>query len=363
MGSLYETAHLTIAASSSTDSTGGLFMFHRPSVKPMRLPLYGKDRRQTTSIQTFPPLMSAELRRPEIGPLYKRGWAYQERMLSRRMVFFCSGGIQWRCNTVSVDEVDCDVRDANKKKNWEWGSVLFYYSFTSLTFETDRLIALQGLVNEVQKTRHEKYFSGIWEADLPGGLLWYFPAYFREHPAGIGSMEGDPRLPSWTWASKPGIKELMGTGTLLHDSHRPAAKASFIDANIIQLRGNVGTANVSSPQHQLLEFTGDDVTPSQALLIGGVHCVSGYVNGRHRLVGVAAMDDCIHTCQSYSRVYCLFLTSKVRQDDEPSLREGSVNKGTGIEGSGVELDCLDSVDIGDSDVEVKERVEEIIVSS
>lgn len=81
----------------------------------------------------------------------------------------------------------------------EWDAVLERYSGSLLTYETDRFIALQGIANEMKKSRSDRYCLGIWTANLPGQLLWVCKASTPE----MDALHG---IPSWTWASKGGNK-------------------------------------------------------------------------------------------------------------------------------------------------------------
>lgn len=68
------------------------------------------------------------------------------------------------------------------------------YSARKLTNATDRLIALKGLANELQKINSTKCIHGIWADTLADGLLW-----FSLQPA---DRDKSPNhLPTWSWAS------------------------------------------------------------------------------------------------------------------------------------------------------------------
>jgi hypothetical protein len=132
---------------------------------------------------------------PVWGPLAKRAWAFQEWRLSRRVLHFTQAGLTWVCKTVQCDEREGDM----DVEQWpEWESVVSSYTMRELTYETDRLIALEGLVKEMQKATAENYCLGIWTSGLPEHLLWMI--YDRHR------MGKPLDLPSWTWAAKPGPK-------------------------------------------------------------------------------------------------------------------------------------------------------------
>jgi len=102
MGSIYERAHLTIAASDVIDSTAGCFISRRPDLPTVEIPYYSDvgNTEGSIYISAFPP---HELT-PAWGPLRQRAWALQEWYFSRRMVHFTKGGLSRKCKEVEVDE-------------------------------------------------------------------------------------------------------------------------------------------------------------------------------------------------------------------------------------------------------------------
>ena len=104
------------------------------------------------------------------------------------MIHFTKGGLSWKCKE---DEVDERHGKMDMQAYQEWYSVLEQYSRPLLTYETDRLIALKGIANEMQKSRSNRYCLGIWMADLLGQLLWMCKASTLE----MDALHG---IPSWT---------------------------------------------------------------------------------------------------------------------------------------------------------------------
>ena len=73
-----------------------------------------------------------------------------------------------------------------------------------LTNEMDILPALSGVARQVQTIIGGPYHAGIWEVDLPQGLLWK-PRNIL--PSGRGKWLSRPtvyRAPSWSWAALKG---------------------------------------------------------------------------------------------------------------------------------------------------------------
>ncbi|KAG9192869.1 hypothetical protein G6011_11603 [Alternaria panax] len=149
---------------------------------------------------------------PELkAPLHERGWVFQERMLSRRIVHFMDQELWWECRKCFTCEcrnehhnkgifgVDMtkttklvEPSSLNKIQN-SWVEIVKTYTTLSLTYPTDIFPALQGLAKLVAPTMG-RYLAGHWESDLIQSLCWYV-----EEPARCQSKEW--RAPSWSWAS------------------------------------------------------------------------------------------------------------------------------------------------------------------
>ncbi|KAF2788725.1 HET-domain-containing protein [Melanomma pulvis-pyrius CBS 109.77] len=191
MGALYEKAVLVIAAAGSNNCTEGLFISNRPAPVTLKVPYVISD---GSTHGSFNVALSAEGElRPGNGPLRLRAWAAQEWYLSRRMGFFMPGGLTWRCRRESVDELG-NHRDLVIYDHDSWSSFLDDYSSKALTVVSDRLPAIQGIVNEMQKTKDSRFLYGIWEDQLIEQLLW------RAYPKS-GDRDRLVDLPSWCWAS------------------------------------------------------------------------------------------------------------------------------------------------------------------
>jgi len=197
------------------------------------------------------------------GLLGSRGWCLQERQLSPRMFHFLEPGmIMWECchfiaalggpilfgpndthsketkpdnekRIIDIEgEADIELftatmwpsseeatleasyRSSYRGKEREvmdaWYNLLTNYTSRSLTFESDRPIAIVGLVNQVKAMTGFTYFHGIWSEDPVRGLLWE-----RQNSTGHNwtriSTNGRPEPPTWSWLSISGaVNEVAG---------------------------------------------------------------------------------------------------------------------------------------------------------
>ncbi|KAF4981961.1 hypothetical protein FDECE_17602 [Fusarium decemcellulare] len=76
-----------------------------------------------------------------------------------------------------------------------WNRVVESYKGMSLTFETDRLVAIQGLADRLVTIHGGEYFAGVFLSHLVDGLLWKIKGACTEE-------EILSHYPSWSWASR-----------------------------------------------------------------------------------------------------------------------------------------------------------------
>jgi hypothetical protein len=79
----------------------------------------------------------------------------------------------------------------------EWEHLLQRYSDDELTYEMDRLAALQGVAIQVASIMDGTYHFGLW-THMPELLFWMMK--------GPQSDAKGPDAPSWSWASRNGSK-------------------------------------------------------------------------------------------------------------------------------------------------------------
>ncbi|PVH84608.1 HET-domain-containing protein [Cadophora sp. DSE1049] len=231
MASIYEGAHIVIAASDSSDGRDG-FLKERPPTTDSKVIFegfnvnsesyqvkvrQGDDHRWYGNL--LPPRSQAVR---DSSPLFTRGWAFQERLLATRYVQFRAQELVWECKTSIWCECGTLSRPSqqriltSKKTFCEtlqhsnlhaiyslWSRIINTYASKMLTNGSDILPALSGLAKRFQesgtgpksghyqKNRAGNYLAGLWERDLPLSLLW------EAH----GKRAVPYRAPSWSWAS------------------------------------------------------------------------------------------------------------------------------------------------------------------
>ncbi|KAK8128752.1 hypothetical protein PG984_009860 [Apiospora sp. TS-2023a] len=238
MALVYNNSVLTIAALKSPGSHDGCFTDER---NPLRLrPCVSEELGVSVSSWNPGRLWEVEVNTSGYGasPLHSRAWVVQERYSAPRTLLYGANGIYWECRCAQASESHyCNVGwdDESNKKTWlqrlevrsteslrlsgwdarrnsslvtwkdHWIGLLKAYSSCQLTHSTDKIIAVTGLIKEIERRSKAKprCILGLWDYDLPGMALWYRS---RDSANSATDLIGrlDNKMPTWTWASVEG---------------------------------------------------------------------------------------------------------------------------------------------------------------
>jgi hypothetical protein len=155
-----------------------------------------------------------------------RGWTFQEGLLSRRCLIISTDQVYWQCKTSSWCEDSCwEGTKAEEfyrhysgsnilskltdytEENWMkiYRSILEAYSKRELTSESDRLGAVQAILDVLSRDDEEAYFWGMPKGHMEMALSWTLhksrnnrrecDAKFMDPEKGIQSAP----FPSWSW--------------------------------------------------------------------------------------------------------------------------------------------------------------------
>ncbi|KAK3182573.1 hypothetical protein K4F52_006022 [Lecanicillium sp. MT-2017a] len=252
MADTYENAELVISATNASDGSMGLFQERKPaqilasdntpSSWTVRepgstiqvIPLHGpecKDKdcpiyisRDTARHAQWDSMDGIATGSSQFNPLLGRGWAFQERLLATRIVHFADHELIWecketqRCECMHLDRTDgrpiLERSAENIKHRFSeaisrppvsgnspppidlfdlWASVVEKYTERMLTYEKDRLPALEGAIRKLQEKNLGTCVGGLFLSDLPRCLLWQVAQPGTRHPV--------YRAPTWSWAS------------------------------------------------------------------------------------------------------------------------------------------------------------------
>ncbi|KAH8592585.1 heterokaryon incompatibility protein-domain-containing protein [Bisporella sp. PMI_857] len=235
MAQIYAKSTLTISAGSSNRCNSRILQRRESADVGLQLKIENCGREETIGVREFPKCLQLALSLTKIS---KRGWAMQERMLSKRILHFTGSQVFWQCTTDVHSEdgrnkaempmgrrdhrsylhEDVNPREALQ----EWFDIVDRHKDLELSKPEDRLPSLAGIARAYQRLFKSKYLFGLWESHLPENLLWNAESS-REETAidyGIGQS------PSWSWANAPG-KIHHGFRTGFRDSSRVLTKVNY----------------------------------------------------------------------------------------------------------------------------------------
>jgi hypothetical protein len=234
MLSIYSGAYLTIAADHAQNGEEGCFA--SSSNKPLhisRIPLSDRFQIPTEALINWDHKYSlhrdhSHFTEPEqyyapLSSLSARGWTLQERLLSRRLIHYTSWELVWECR----QDIHCQcgrLSYMNRKtimQNFHsyfrskvqtpdlielWMGIAEEYSKRSLTYETNKLVALSGLAKRFQSNGLQGYIAGNWVANIRDMLLWWSRPVTMSDPN--CERRTEYTAPSWSWASSPSNKSI-----------------------------------------------------------------------------------------------------------------------------------------------------------
>jgi hypothetical protein len=260
MGSIYESAYITLAATSAVDGSGGLQGCRSDSVEWIRFPCDGADASQ--GYMWFTDADWTAQSDLDQSPLNQRGWVFQERLLSRRIVHFAASQVYWECQESFANEeggkrlhfAGTSLDRAQWKKNIAslghlglmpgrrcrssyddndnrtslgsfhaiWMTYVHHYCARKLTRSEDRLVALFGLAKLVAERIGLRFIDGHWDDgswSFVRSLAWLAESG-REVPSD-GSGRRKLRCSSWSWAALDGPIDYEFARSMLGQYVRP----------------------------------------------------------------------------------------------------------------------------------------------
>jgi hypothetical protein len=168
MASIYSNGHINIAATASMNGSGGCFPdYRRYMTRWERLPAvelrWMKDGQShgVVKVGILPMGFQCGV---EWGPLAKRGWVVQERILSKRIIYYGQDQLYWDCAEGRQSECAINVsfygpKDLGSNGGFRtlktsiengdeevWERVVELYTRCDLTKPDDKLPALSGIV-------------------------------------------------------------------------------------------------------------------------------------------------------------------------------------------------------------------------
>ncbi|KAL6851841.1 HET domain-containing protein [Trichoderma novae-zelandiae] len=254
MASVYQNAYIVISASKSSGSDESLFGEIDQQLKPSIVPLpslgQGVALCFRKSFTHLPGYMDQRLVKSSSLPTLNRGWIFQERLLSSRILHFGPQELSWEClrestcqctpstavgsgngaadiaYTLSAQRIS-EPKAIFNHEYWQrleepqltkvWHMLVEDYTKLHLTFERDIFPAISGIAKGFQPSSRSEYVAGMWTKYLLDDLAWH-----KETMPDDSAKQNERcrrpqvwRAPTWSWAAVLGpVKFLdMGTGS------------------------------------------------------------------------------------------------------------------------------------------------------
>jgi hypothetical protein len=260
MWEIYTYSSLNLAATGSSDGTGGLFRVRDPlSAKLL------KAKATWTGLQPGDYYCLDYFdwnREMDESPLIARAWVMQERLLAPRVLHFGRDQLYWECAVFDASETFPEGLPNTRRarfKNWElrktsadplyqsspdfvlgnaWWQLVTVYTRASLTKDGDKLVAISGVAKQMQNRFAETniYLAGLWKTNLVYQLPWSTSA------TEFGARPETYRAPSWSWASVDGV---ISSPHIL-SSYRTQVLAQVLEAYTIPVADPMGQVRSGS---------------------------------------------------------------------------------------------------------------------
>lgn len=244
MANVYTNSFCNISADYGNNQTDGLFFERTPAFEPAcsvhircQIPETVDPHKISTELLEVRNGCLCHIMRPDgwfedvLGsPLNRRAWVLQERLLAPRVLHFLPGQVSWECGQelawekarngkvmTSMDSfynIRTDMKrfsfdEPLKYDDYFWQEVLYRYSSSSLTKQSDRLVAISGVARRMAPFAKDQYVAGLWASNMPQALGWETAAYkYRNRGALDEGKSLQPSTgyytPSFSWAATDG---------------------------------------------------------------------------------------------------------------------------------------------------------------
>lgn len=265
MAHVYEGCYFTIAATSSEDGDGGLFLDSATPASEILEQDAPVNEAEPTCLVRYP---LAALRTIWDAPLSKRAWVVQEQILSPRLVHFARGQLWYQCQfgiesedgTMNIPGfpsfkadamIDSGPSDSMATRDLStplqsintWWSWVTEYSSRSLTFYADRIAAVAGIISNYKESIGDRPLLGLWE-----GSIWFDLGWYIDYDIGpsIEDRHIAANIPKWSWLSiQPSYKLVPATKLDQQKWSEAQNKVKMLKAGIIW-EGLPHTSNISA---------------------------------------------------------------------------------------------------------------------
>ena len=209
MANIYANSTVTLAASASSGPHEGLFRVAAPELVGWPISNFPHIRARHSLILGTQGL-----------PLLERGWVFQERLLSPRVLYFANNELIWEC----MELLDCEcqgtevryhqnenlwpgsknlchpakwssAKDDHVKLTDMWLKLTKDYAQLALSKPDDIFPAISGIAKSFGEATGWNYYAGMWKQTMIYCLAWY--SFGQNLPTRCVPW----RAPTFSWAS------------------------------------------------------------------------------------------------------------------------------------------------------------------
>ncbi|KAK2616107.1 hypothetical protein N8I77_002816 [Diaporthe amygdali] len=278
MATVYTHAYVTLFAARAADTRTGMFCERDSgSVSHILTIRYRGDEYPIWAFHVpqesgrIEPRLLADIWRGSLErssdyPMFNRAWTFQERLASRRVLFFgkeelmmeCASGCvfeesMYRLNPPQLSDKTLKgaYADAMNSARKTWWEIVFTYSHLKLTVPTDRLPAIAAVAQRLAlHNPTDEYLCGLWRESFLSDLLWerVLNNLGRgDSPIILARWGAESYVaPSWSWASfrskARNISHILQPLTTVLDVHldyKDNSKFGRVSGGFAKLRGPV----------------------------------------------------------------------------------------------------------------------------
>ena len=225
MDNIYGNAYVTICSAPSANCEDG-FVFKKDKTPAIRMHPIRPDAKPTLFaiyLPFFHHYVAEDLDKAE---WHMRGWTFQERMGSSRIVTFGQQNLHFACQDVGrsmgfqQDDLDRGFNMIDRDlltegeislvyEGWDKNVVAEFSRFVmAFAHPTDILPSFAGIATLFHSRLHDAYLAGLWKGDLHRGLVW--TSYRRFQGVSLKYLSKQLEspspyvAPSWSWVAKSG---------------------------------------------------------------------------------------------------------------------------------------------------------------
>jgi hypothetical protein len=273
--------------------------------------------------------------KPWKDPINNRAWTLQERILSKRALFFSYDGIKWLCKQSQINpsapldapppfpvllKEDIIAQNSELSYRKAWLDVREEYNRRKLTNASDKFLAISAVVDEIARCTGWQYISGLWREHVFLDLHWHRHAVNISER--LASTTSDPLLPrtksctapTWSWASASG--GVIG----VEMDNRPREEFHFRIVSIGNSAPEIGTlysakqtGNILVVEGRMIELVWREAGPDD--LTDGFILDNSSQELWKSMVGSGTRDIADANMYSGCRIWCLAM-SLVKSDSK-----------------------------------------------